>query len=196
MIIQNIWAVGRNYAEHAQELGNEVPSSPLIFLKAGSSSTLAQSGVHLPDWGKEFHHEVELALQFDRDLKISHACIALDLTEREKQNQLKTKGQPWTLAKSFKEACPLSPFFPVGRLSELANLGLLLRINGQVKQNGNTEQMIFKMPTLVEFVLQYFPVVPGDLLLTGTPSGVGPVKKGDTLEAEIVGKIKHSWTVR
>lgn len=194
-MIQNIWAVGRNYAEHAKELGNEVPTTPLIFLKAGSSGTQASPEIHLPLWGKDIHHEVELALQFDHSLQISQACVALDLTEREVQNQLKAKGQPWTLAKSFKEACPLSKFFPVKNLSELENLEIQLKINGQVKQQGNTNQMIFKMPMLIEYVLAHFPVTPGDLLLTGTPSGVGPIKKGDSLEAEIHGKIKHTWRV-
>ena len=128
-MIQNIWAVGRNYAEHAKELGNEVPSKPLIFLKAGSTSTIAAHELHLPSWTSELHHEIELALQFDENLQIDEACIALDLTDREMQNQLKAKGQPWTLAKSFKGACPLSAFFPVNDLEDLSNLDLILKVN-------------------------------------------------------------------
>lgn len=194
-VIQNIWAVGRNYAEHAKELGNEVPSEPLIFLKAGSCATMAQQEIHLPAWSQEIHHEIELGLLFDSHLKIHQACIALDLTERVKQNQLKAKGQPWTLAKSFKEACPLSPFFPVNSFNELSHLDLILKINGDDRQKGNTSQMIFPLEKLVDYVLTHFPVVPGDLLLTGTPSGVGPLHRGQTVEAEIVGKMKHSWKV-
>ncbi|MNK07446.1 Ureidoglycolate lyase [compost metagenome] len=195
-MIQNVWAVGRNYSEHAKELGNEIPTEPLVFLKAGSTTTLASKEIHIPEWNPEIHHELELALQFDENLQIDEACLALDLTDRNKQNQLKSKGSPWTLAKSFKESCPLSAFFPVNDLEELKNLELILKINGQVRQQGNTSQMIFSLEQLIEFVRFHFPVCPGDLLLTGTPSGVGPIKKGDLLEGEIVGKIKHSWTVK
>ncbi|WII73824.1 fumarylacetoacetate hydrolase family protein [Bdellovibrio sp. 22V] len=194
-MIQNVWAVGRNYAEHAKELGNEVPTEPLIFLKAGSCVTLASKELHLPAWKNELHHEVELALRFDENLQIDEACIALDLTDRDKQNQLKAKGQPWTLAKSFKESCPISNFFPVNDLEELKNLEIILKINGDLRQKGHTSQMIFPLEQLIEFVRHHFPVIPGDLLLTGTPSGVGPFKKGDLLEAEIPGKAKHTWKV-
>ncbi|WP_415061548.1 fumarylacetoacetate hydrolase family protein [Bdellovibrio sp.] len=194
-MIQNVWAVGRNYAEHAKELGNEVPTEPMIFLKAGSTTTLAAKEIHLPAWIQEVHHEVELALRFDDNLQIEEACIALDLTERAKQNQLKAKGHPWTLAKSFTESCPLSPFFPVSDLEELKKLDLILKINGEVRQKGNTSQMIFSLEKLIDYVRHHFPVVPGDLLLTGTPSGVGPIQRGDHLEAEIQGKMKHSWKV-
>ncbi len=194
-MIQNIWAVGRNYAEHAKELGNEVPTEPMIFLKAGSSASIAASNIVMPAWMNEIHHEVELALRFDDNLQIAEACIALDLTDRAKQNELKSKGHPWTLAKSFKGSCPLSAFFPVNDLDELKNLEIILKINGDVRQKGNTSQMIFSLEKLLDFVRQHFPVVPGDLLLTGTPSGVGPFKKGDTLEAEIPGKMKQAWKV-
>ena len=195
-MIQNIWCVGRNYAEHAKELGNEIPTEPLIFLKAGSTATLSAKELHLPFWIEEVHHEVELALQFDDNLQIDEACIALDLTDRAKQNSLKAKGQPWTLAKSFKGACPLSPFFPVGDLEELKNLDISLKIQGEIRQQGNTDQFIFTLERLLDFVRQHFPVAPGDLLLTGTPSGVGPIRKGDVLEAEIKGKMKHTWTAK
>lgn len=194
-MIQNVWAVGRNYAEHAKELGNEVPTEPMIFLKAGSTTTLAAKEIHLPSWTQEVHHEVELALRFDDNLQIEEACLALDLTERAKQNQLKAKGHPWTLAKSFKESCPLSPFFPVSDLEELKKLDLVLKINGEIRQKGNTSQMIFSLEKLIDYVRHHFPVVPGDLLLTGTPAGVGPLQRGDHLEAEIQGKMKHSWNV-
>ncbi|UXR65500.1 fumarylacetoacetate hydrolase family protein [Bdellovibrio bacteriovorus] len=195
-MIQNIWAVGRNYADHAKELGNDVPAEPMLFLKAGSSATLAAKEIHLPEWAGEIHHEVELALQFDENLQIDEACIALDLTERNKQNQLKSKGHPWTLAKSFKQSCPLSSFFAVGDLEELKNLEIILKINGEIRQKGNTAHMIFGYEKLIDFVRQHFPVVPGDLLLTGTPAGVGPIRSGDILEAEITGKTKHTWIVR
>ncbi|MGZ3774233.1 MAG: fumarylacetoacetate hydrolase family protein [Pseudobdellovibrionaceae bacterium] len=194
-MIQNIWAVGRNYAEHAKELGNAVPTEPMIFLKAGSCATIGAHEIHLPNWIEEVHHEVELALRFDDNLQISEACIALDLTERAKQNVLKAKGHPWTLAKSFKESCPLSNFFPVNDLDELKNLEITLKVNGTLRQQGNTSQMIFSFEQLIAYIKKYFPVVPGDLLLTGTPSGVDPLSANDILEAQLGENIKHSWKV-
>lgn len=196
MIIRNIWAIGRNYAEHAKELGNEVPTEPLIFLKAGSTAVLNSADFTLPAWAMDVHHEVELALLFDDQLKIHKAAVALDLTERTLQAKLKAKGSPWTLAKSFTNSCPLSDFFEVKSLQELQNLDLSLKVNGEVRQKGNTSQMIFSLEQQLAYVLKHFPVCPGDVLLTGTPSGVGALKRGDQLVAEIHGKVQKQWTVR
>ncbi len=193
--IRNIWAVGRNYADHAKELGNDVPTTPLFFLKAGSTASFSEKNIYLPSWSEDVHHEIELALQFDENLKVHKACIALDLTERKKQAELKAKGQPWTLAKSFTGSCPLSGFFPVSNLNELKNLQLVLTVNGEIRQNAKTSQMIFKLEQLIDFARQHFPICPGDLLITGTPSGVGPLKAGDQVNAEITGRVSHEWTV-
>lgn len=192
--LRNIWAVGRNYAEHAKELGNEVPTTPLIFLKAGSTATLG-SEIQIPAWCEDVHHEVELALRFNEKLQIDQIALALDLTERKMQSQLKAKGQPWTLAKSFTGSCPLSPFVKISNLTELENLSLSLSINGQIRQEGVTSQMLFKPAQLVDYVCQHFPVCPGDLLLTGTPSGVGPLLADDQLEAHLGTLLRHSWRV-
>lgn len=194
-MIRNIWAVGRNYGEHAKELGNEVPTEPLIFLKAGSTAVLSENKFSLPTWATNVQHEVELALKFGKNLMITEAAIALDLTERDKQTELKNKGLPWTLAKSFTNSCPLSPFFPVASLDELSELDIVLKVNGNCRQQGNTQQMIFKLPALIEYVKNHFPVCEGDLLLTGTPSGVSQIIRGDTLEAEIKNKITWKWEV-
>ncbi len=193
-MIRNIWAVGRNYADHAKELGNEVPTEPMIFLKAGSCAFFGQE-ITLPAWTQEVHHEIELALKFDQNLEISHFGLALDLTERKLQNHLKSQGQPWTLAKSFTAACPLTQFHLVGHLNSLRNLPIALNINGQVRQLGSTQQMIFPLEKLVDFVKTHFPVCPDDLLLTGTPAGVGPLFRGDRLVAQLGSLIQHEWIV-
>lgn len=182
--IRNIWAVGRNYADHAKELGNAVPEKPLIFLKAGSCAVFGES-FSIPAWCKDVHHEIELALQLDENLKAKSFGLALDLTERSIQNELKSKGQPWTLAKSFSQSCPLSDFIEVSDLKDLASLEISLKINNELKQIGNTKQMIFDLPTLVDHVKAHFPVCPNDVILTGTPAGVGPLKPGDKLVAEL-----------
>jgi 2-keto-4-pentenoate hydratase/2-oxohepta-3-ene-1,7-dioic acid hydratase in catechol pathway len=200
MLIRNIWAVGRNYADHARELGNEAPdpqlSPPMIFLKAGSSGSINSTEILLPGWTEEVHHEVELALKFNSHLKITEAAVALDLTERRTHQAAKKEGKPWTLAKSFKEACPISAFFSVKSLEELQDLDIKLWVNDELRQNGNTRQMIFGIPALVEYVLEHFPICPGDLLLTGTPAGVAPLTRGDKVRAQIQGQITHVWQVR
>lgn len=195
MIIRNIWAVGRNYADHARELGNEVPSQPMIFLKAGSSASVNGNEILLPWWTEDVHHEVELALKFGPGLQIIEGAVALDLTERKLQNELKKAGHPWTLAKSFNEACAVSAFFTLKNLDDVADRGVQLWVNDELRQDGRTSQMIFGLRTLVDYVLERFPVCPGDLLLTGTPAGVGPLRAGDVVKARIEDEITHVWKV-
>ena len=194
-MIRNIWAIGRNYADHAKELGNSVPAAPMVFLKAGSTAVFSGE-IILPTWTQDVHHEVELGLIFDDTLEISRACLALDLTERKRQGEAKSQGAPWTLAKSFTGSCPLSAPFLFSDLNELQNLDLELKINGEIRQKGNTRDMIFPITTLIDYVRNHFPVCPGDLLLTGTPSGVGPLLRGEFVEAQIPGKISHRWLVK
>ncbi len=194
-MIRNIWAVGRNYADHAKELGNAPPPAPFLFLKAGSSAVHGEV-FHLPTWTEEVHHEIELALRFNENLEAAEVGLALDLTERKKQNELKAKGLPWTLAKSFTDSCPVSEFVPFQALADLQDLEIGLEINGEKRQCGRTSQMIFGLQTLIDFTRQHFPVSAGDLLLTGTPAGVGPLQRGDRLEAHLGQLVKHRWLVK
>lgn len=194
--IHNIWAVGRNYADHAKELGNLAPApadKPMIFLKAGSSIVANGETFHLPPYSKDVHHEVEVALQFGDDFKWRALSIAIDLTARDLQNELKSKGHPWTLAKSFRESCLLGPLVPFDRSIDPQNLNFSLHINGELRQSGHTGEMIHSVEKLRLYVLEHFPVAPGDLLLTGTPAGVGPVKPGDVLEARLGNLLGAHW---
>jgi acylpyruvate hydrolase len=196
--IQNVWAVGRNYGEHAKELHNPVPATtedPFIFLKAGSA--IAENGASLsfPPSSNEIHYECELAFRFDANLELSELTLALDLTDRELQSKLKEKRYPWSLAKSFKNSCPIGPLVAIPAGTDLQNINFTFRVNGEIRQQGNSENMIFSVEKLREFILERFPVVEGDLLLTGTPAGVGPLRKGDRLEAEIPGLLKAEWHV-
>lgn len=193
MKIQNIWAVGRNYSDHAKEMGQPIPAEPMIFLKSGGC--LVQGDFKLPTFSNEIHHELELAVQFDDQLNVSAATLALDLTARDLQAKLKSQGHPWTLAKSFRNACPVGTFFKVNSLKELENLTFSLKVNGEVRQSASTRDMIFKIADLAKYIVERFPVQPGDLLLTGTPAGVGPIKTGDKLEAEIPQKLRVSWRI-
>ncbi len=183
MIIRNLWCVGRNYADHAKELGNAVPETPLIFLKAGTSTLNSGFPLEIPSWSKDIHHEVELAVQFGDGLKIQRACISLDLTLRDVQAQLKKDQQPWTLAKSFKNATPLGNFFDVEDVN-LQEVKIRILVNGEVRQESMTSKMVFPIARLAEYVCDRFPVAAGDLLLTGTPQGVGPLVEGDEVLAE------------
>ncbi len=194
--IRNIWAVGRNYEEHAKELGNLPPApngKPMIFLKAGTSIVPNGASFELPPFSKDVHHEVEVALQFGSDFKWRALSIAIDLTARDVQNELKSKGHPWTLAKSFRHSCLLGPLIPIDAATDLQNLDFSLHINGKLRQSGNTRDMIHSVENLRHYVLEHFPVSPGDLLLTGTPAGVGPITAGDELEAQVTGLVRAHW---
>lgn len=190
----NIWCVGRNYRDHALELNNPVPTRPLIFLKAGSCATVSQK-IYLPTWSKEIHHECEIAVQLDHRGDPKSLGLALDLTARDAQSEAKKKGEPWTLAKSFTGACPLTPMVPFDSYEAFANLGLEFKINGKLVQQGSAQQMIFNLQTLVQHIKNLFPVQENDLLLTGTPAGVGPLFVGQKLEAHLSCGLSWNWEV-
>jgi 2-keto-4-pentenoate hydratase/2-oxohepta-3-ene-1,7-dioic acid hydratase in catechol pathway len=201
-MIRNIWAVGRNYGEHAKELGNQVPSSggePLIFLKAGSTAVPNQGSFRLPHFTDDVHFEVELALRFGHDLTFDALTLAIDLTARDLQTKLKNQGHPWTLAKSFRDSCCLGDFVALSEAREKADgfdlqaLEFRLKVNGETRQVGHTQDMIHTAEKLRLYVTERFPVEAGDVLLTGTPQGVGKVNPGDHLIAEISGLLEAEW---
>ena len=183
-LIRNIWAVGRNYADHAAEMKVEIPKSPMIFLKAGST-VVEGLNIRLPQWSKEVHYELEIAYRIDDSLSFGHLTLALDLTARDAQSEAKAKGSPWTLAKSFSGSCPLAKWISIDQGLTETKLHFELKKNEQVVQRGNSQDMIFKPHQLLEFVKKHFPVVAGDVLLTGTPAGVGALSTGDKLQATL-----------
>jgi acylpyruvate hydrolase len=187
-LTRNLWCIGRNYADHAQEMQVAVPtpatSDPLIFLKSGDCLSTS-TRIQLPTWSQEIHYELELAFLLDENLGASHITLALDLTARDAQARAKKMGQPWTLAKSFRAACPIGPWVSLADLAAHTAWGFQLEINGQVVQSGNSSQMIFPLPRIRSFLLERFPVQKHDVLLTGTPAGVGPLTSGQALQAQI-----------
>ena len=195
-VIRNIWAVGRNYSDHAKELGNAVPAGdgdPMIFLKAGTSAVGDGGTFRLPAFSSDVHHEVEVALQFGPDFRFSAWTLAIDLTARDLQAAAKEKRHPWTLAKSFRDSCLLGPWVPLKSPEDLAKLEFTLKVNSALVQKGRVSNMIHPIEKVRAYVLERFPVAPGDVLLSGTPAGVGPVKPGDVLEAEAAGLLKAHW---
>lgn len=195
MVIRNIWAVGRNFQDHATEMKASVPQTPLVFLKAGSSATVGSNEIWLPGWCENVQFELELAVRFDNFLRVKEAALALDLTERTQQAEAKRQGLPWTLAKSFDEACPMSPPFLFSSIEALKKKTYRIWVNDQLKQETSAESMIFQIEYLIEHVQEYFPVCGGDFLLTGTPAGVGPLNAGDKVKVQMEGEITHLWTV-
>ncbi|WP_375740998.1 fumarylacetoacetate hydrolase family protein [Pseudomonas boanensis] len=190
--------VGRNYAEHAKELNNPVPTEPLLFIKPGSCVVPLAGGFSIPEDRGAVHYEAEIAVLIGKPLSrrpdaeevrdaISGFAPALDLTLRDVQAKLKERGLPWEISKSFDGACVLAPFIPGDAMEDLGDIGIRLSINGQVRQDGNSRDMLNPILPLIQHMAGHFSLQPGDVILTGTPVGVGPLEKGDTLVLELVG---------
>lgn len=193
MFIQNIWGVGRNFKDHAAEMRAVVPTQPIIFLKSGASINPYPNLIQLPDWTKEVHHEVELAVQITADGTPKKATIALDLTERHFQTIAKKEGLPWALAKSFNGATALGPWLDWN--PQFLESTLTLIVNNEQRQHGSMTDLIFSLPNITQFLLEHFPVCDNDVILLGTPSGVGPLKIGDVATAMLDSYLTHQWTV-
>lgn len=189
--------VGRNYAEHAKELGHELPEFPLIFLKPSSVIVYSGDKVIHPTYSDELHYEGELVLLIGKDIKNGDALeaeeaiagygVGLDMTLRDLQRELSKKGNPWTLAKCFDTSAVLSDFVLKSEHSLSMKETITLRVNGQTKQNSTLDMMIFSPVEIVKYISSVLPLEKGDLIFTGTPAGVGKVVKGDKIDAEITG---------
>ncbi|PZP21755.1 fumarylacetoacetate hydrolase family protein [Pseudomonas kuykendallii] len=191
--------IGRNYAEHAKELNNAVPTEPLLFIKPGSCVVPISGGFSIPRDRGSVHYEAEIAVLIGKPLSrtpseeevidaISGFAPALDLTLRDVQAKLKEKGYPWELAKSFDGAFVLAPFVPGDSISDLGDIGIRLVIDGEVRQDGNSRDMLNPILPLIQHIASHFSLQPGDVISTGTPVGVGPLASGSTLKLELVGR--------
>ncbi|SNY97475.1 fumarylacetoacetate hydrolase family protein [Halomonas sp. hl-4] len=197
--------VGRNYADHAKELDNPIPSEPLLFIKPASSVVDIQQPLSPPFNRGDIHYEVEIALLVGKTIcdatpdeaseAITGLGLGLDLTLRDVQTQLKEKGHPWEIAKAFDGACPLSPFLPLSRVPNWNALAFTLEINGEERQHGEGADMIFTIPTLVAEMSRHFTLEAGDVILTGTPSGVGELPRGATLRLTLTGGLEITTSV-
>ena len=195
--IGKILCIGRNYVDHIKELGNEPPSSPVIFMKPATSVIGDGEEIVIPSYSRDCHHEAELALLIGtggKNIPVAHALshvagygVAIDLTLRDVQAELKRKGLPWEIAKGFDTACPLSDFVPADRVADPQSLRIRLSVNGQLRQDGSTALMLHPVGRLISYLSGIFTLEPGDVILTGTPAGVGPIVAGDDVAAEIPG---------
>ncbi|HWR63882.1 MAG TPA: fumarylacetoacetate hydrolase family protein [Candidatus Thermoplasmatota archaeon] len=193
--IGKIICLARTYAEHAREMNATITEDPLLFLKPTSSVIYDHGTIIIPKRSQCLHHEVELGIILGKKGKnireekamqyVLGYLVALDITARDIQSVSKKNGWPWAIAKGFDTFAPLSDAVTKEKVPDPQNLDLMLKINGTVKQSANTNQMIYSIERIISFISEIMTLEPGDLILTGTPEGVGEIKEGDVLEAQL-----------
>ncbi len=190
-----IICIGLNYSDHAHEMGKPLPEEPLVFLKADSSLLKNNKPFFIPDFSCNIHYEAEIVL---RICKLGRAIaekysyryydsitLGIDMTARDLQSSLSSSGMPWEISKSFDGAAPLGEFIPVEEEGDINNISFRLEKNGDTVQSGNTSKLIFSFDRIISYVSRFFTLKTGDLIFTGTPSGVGPVSHNDRLTGYI-----------
>ena len=198
--VQNIFCIGRNYAEHAKELGNAVPAEPVVFLKPTSAICYDGEFIELPSRSNRVDHELEVVVAIGRKGKnipageahtyIAGLGIGIDVTARDLQERAKETKMTWDLSKGFDTFAPISPFImPPSDPARLSNLKFDLKVNGVLRQHGTTAEMLHSIPKIIAYLSQAFTLSPGDLIFTGTPKGVAPLKSGDQCVARL-----EDWT--
>jgi 2-keto-4-pentenoate hydratase/2-oxohepta-3-ene-1,7-dioic acid hydratase in catechol pathway len=201
-----IFCIGRNYAQHAKELGNAVPDAPVVFMKPPESLVPPGGTVRFPRHGRELHHEVELVFRVGREARdvspaegaacLDAVTVGVDLTLRDVQAELKKKGLPWEAAKAFEQSALVGDFVPVEAVGDLSALSFWCDVNGTRRQQGSSADMLFGPGALVAHLSRIWTLRPGDLIYTGTPEGVGPLAPGDTLAAGCEHVGLFSWQIR
>ncbi|GAB4059938.1 fumarylacetoacetate hydrolase family protein [Uliginosibacterium sediminicola] len=193
--VRRIYCVGRNYLDHIRELGNDEKEPPIFFTKPRDA--IVQDGDTIPYAlaTENYHFELELAVALhsggyniaaqEAQRHIFGYAIALDMTRRDLQKKLADKGKPWDVAKGFDHSCPCGPVFPVSQVGQLSSGRIHLAVNGQTRQDATLEQMIWGVPEIIAELSRHFELAAGDLILTGTPAGVGPIQPGDVLVGSI-----------
>ena len=193
---QNIFCIGRNYAEHAKELNNPIPTSPVVFIKPTSSICYDQDNMVIPSQSKRVDHEVEIVIVIGKDGKniaeadaakyISHIGVGLDFTARDLQDKAKEKSLPWSIAKGFDTFAAVSHCIAFdGNTEKLKNISFSLTVNGEIRQSGNSKSMLFPITTIIAFLSTIYTLSEGDLIFTGTPEGISALNAGDKIIAKI-----------
>ncbi|MCV2868924.1 fumarylacetoacetate hydrolase family protein [Defluviimonas sp. WL0002] len=195
--VRRIYCIGRNYAAHAIEMGHDPDREPPFFFQKNPDSLDASGTFPYPRMTDDVHHEVELVValksggtDIQLDTALDHVwgyAVGLDMTRRDLQGEAKKLGRPWEIGKSFEHAAPVGPLHPVSEIGHPDRGRIALTVNGELRQQGDLDQMIWKVPEIIGYLSRYFELAAGDVIMTGTPSGVGPVKRGDRIEAEIDG---------
>jgi 2-keto-4-pentenoate hydratase/2-oxohepta-3-ene-1,7-dioic acid hydratase in catechol pathway len=203
--VGKVVCVGRNYLDHIRELNNDIPEAPLLFIKPSTAVVAIDRPISIPLDRGEVHHELEIALLIGQRLSqagaeealqsITGVGLGLDLTLRDVQSALKKQGQPWEVAKAFDGSCPLTPFVPVAEFANLQKMQFSLHKNSRLQQDGLAAMMIHKIADLLSVMSQSFTLLPGDVVLTGTPAGVSALSSGDQLELSLDGRYQWSISV-
>ncbi|MBT3872872.1 MAG: fumarylacetoacetate hydrolase family protein [Flavobacteriaceae bacterium] len=201
-----IICVGRNYVEHIKELNNEAPKEPVLFLKPDTAILLKKQPFFIPEFSNEVHHEVEILVKINRigkhiDRKFAHKYydeigLGIDFTARDLQSKLKEKGLPWEKAKAFDGAAVVGSFLSKSDFKDINDINFRLEKNDEVQQRGNTSLMLWKIDTLIEYISKYFTLKIGDIIFTGTPSGVAKVDSNDILKGFIEEKEVFSIKIK
>ncbi len=193
--VHRVYCIGRNYADHAVEMGHDPDREPPFFFLKNPDNLDPSGSFPYPPESSDVHHEVELAVALGKggvDLAVADAAacvygyaVALDMTRRDLQAEAKRLARPWEIAKAFERSAPIGPIVPAADTGPLDRGGVTLAVNGAVRQSGDLDQMIWKVPEMIAHLSRFFTLVPGDVILTGTPAGVGAVVRGDVMEARI-----------
>jgi fumarylpyruvate hydrolase len=195
--VRRVYCIGRNYAAHAIEMGHDPDREPPFFFQKNPDSLDASGEMPYPVGTSDLHHEIEMMVALKsggRDIALEDALshvwgygVALDMTRRDLQGEAKKLGRPWEIGKSFEHSAPISPLLPVARVGHPSTGEITLHVNGALRQEGDLAQMIWKTPEIIRYLSQYFELAAGDVILTGTPAGVGPVARGDVMEGKVAG---------
>jgi len=195
--VRRIYCIGRNYAAHAIEMGHDPDREPPFFFQKNADNIDVSGTFPYPPQTSDVHHEIELIVALKsggRNIPIDEALghvwgygVGLDMTRRDLQGEAKKLGRPWEIGKAFEHSAPMGPLHPVSAVGHPGEGLVQLKVNGEVRQSGDLNQMIWKIPEMISYLSEYFELAGGDIIMTGTPSGVGPVKAGDVLEAHVAG---------
>ena len=202
----HIFCIGRNYAEHATEMGAPKPAEPVVFMKPATSLVPEGQPLVLPKGRGSVHHEMELVVAIGKqgadippEAALGHVAgvtLGIDLTLRDLQSKLKQAGQPWELSKSFDGSAAIGKFISWSAQSDIQNINMRCTVNGALRQQGNTREMLFPVAAIIAFLSRYWRLLPGDLIYTGTPAGVGPLVPGDRIGIESTEIGRFQWECR
>ncbi len=195
--VRRVYCIGRNYAAHAVEMGGDPDREPPFFFQKNADNLDPSGEFPYPPHSSDVHHEVEMAVALKSggtniplDRALDHVFgygVSIDMTRRDRQGEAKKAGRPWEIGKAFERSAPVGPVHPVTEIGHPDHGRIELKVNGETRQEGDLNQMIWKVPEMIAHLSEYFELAPGDVILSGTPAGVGPVVKGDRMEASIEG---------
>lgn len=195
--VNRIFCIGRNYAAHAVEMGHDPDKEPPFFFFKHGAAVITDGTFPYPTETSDVHHEVEMVVALSKggtDIAVDDALdhvygygVGLDMTRRDLQGEAKKLGRPWEVAKSFEASAPCGPLVPASRIGHPDQGKVELSVNGETRQQGDLNQMLWKVPEMISVLSRYFTLQPGDVIMSGTPSGVGAVERGDTMVASIEG---------